>query len=83
MLILSEFRHFIVIMIIWIMLDSDSSSNLSAMEHKLSLHSKRRHGVIFFFFCGDNENSCWNQITVKPVCSDHLSHKVYYLWFIQ
>ena len=26
----------------------------------------------------------WNDVTtVKPVCNDHLSNKIYYLWFIQ
>ena len=24
-----------------------------------------------------------NKNTVKPVCNDHLSNKIYYLWFIQ
>ena len=25
----------------------------------------------------------YTDITVKPVCNDHLSNKIYYLWFIQ
>ena len=24
-----------------------------------------------------------NTDTVKPVCNDHLSNKIFYLWFIQ
>ena len=30
-----------------------------------------------------HENEFENHTTVIPVCNDHLSNKIYYLWFIQ
>ena len=34
--------------------------------------------MILFVSLGDEYT-----YTVKPVCNDHLSNKIYYMWFIQ
>ena len=58
------------------MTQSNRTTGLSFIEHTLDPTHKG--------FMGSYTKS-WKKInvTVKPVCNDHLSDKIYYLWFIE
>ena len=45
----------------------------SHMGDVVSCQIKLQHEYDYVYGCD----------TVKPVCSDHLSNKIYYLWFVQ
>ena len=39
--------------------------------------------LLFIYYVGSVPMIVLKSYTVKPVCNDHIYHKMYYLWFIQ